>query len=240
VEECPTGSWAYATAIDRICIDTCPLTWYADNTTAINICVQTCPTLPPRFADSTTKNCVAQCPIVGAVTYFADSTTRTCVVICPLPYYAFTPNRTCLLVCPSGYYGLNTTVGADTFGTCVSPSSACAPLIGDPYLNLCVSLCTGPTPVSLFAYGPDCVPGIFLIILVCPPTFYSNTHNGVRNCVQLCPPGVINSVASPNLYGDNQTMSCVPRCVSPLHWADPHTRLCQTVCSASANPPLYS
>ena len=80
----------------------------------------------------------------------------------------------------------------------------------------------------------------FLLFLVCPPTFYSNTHNGVRNCVQLCPPGVINSVAAPNLYGDNQTMSCVPRCVSPLHFADPHTRLCQTVCSASANPPLYS
>jgi hypothetical protein len=35
-------------------------------------------------------------------------------------------------------------------------------------------------------------------------------------------------------------MSCVSHCVTPLRWADPHTRLCQAVCSASANPPLYS
>lgn len=237
---CPTGSWAYATTTDRICIDICPLTWYGDNSTSLNICVQNCPAIPSLFADSTTKLCVLQCPISGGFTYYADMTTRTCVKKCPLPYYAYTPNRTCLLGCPSGYYGLNNTVSGVTFGTCVTPSSSCGTLIGDPYLNLCVSLCTGPTPVDLFAYGSDCVAGIYIGYLVCPPNYYSNIFNGSRNCVQLCPPGVIDSTAAPNLYGDNGTVSCVPRCVTPLRWADPHTRLCQSVCSASASPPLYS
>lgn len=230
---CPAASWAYATTADRLCIDICPLTWYADNTTGLNICVQNCPAIPSRFADATTKGCVAQCPISGGVTFYADPTTRVCVENCPLPYYAYTPNRTCLLVCPSGHFGLNSTVGGVTFGTCVSPSSSCGSLIGDPFLNLCVSLCSGPNPVSLYAHGSDCIP-------VCPPNFYANTYNGVRECVQLCPPGVINSVATPNLYGDNQTKTCVSRCVTPLTWADPYTRLCQSVCSALASPPLYS
>jgi uncharacterized protein YqkB len=74
--------------------------------------------------------------------------------------------------------------------------------------------------------------------LVCPPTFYSNTYNGVRECIQLCPPGTIDSLTAPNLYGDNGTQSCVSSCVTPLRWADPHTRICEAVCSST--PPLYS
>ncbi len=141
------------------------MTWFGDNSTTKNICVQNCPAIPSLFADSTTKLCVAQCPISGGVTYYADSTTRTCVSKCPITYYAYTPNRTCLAVCPSGYFGLNSTVSGVLVGTCVTPSSACGSLVGDPYLNLCVSLCTGPTPVSLFAHNSDCVAGNFDNIL---------------------------------------------------------------------------
>lgn len=74
--------------------------------------------------------------------------------------------------------------------------------------------------------------------LVCPPTYYANTYNEVRVCIQLCPPSIIDSIATPNLYGDNGTQSCVSKCVTPLRWADPHTRICEAVCSAI--PPLYS
>lgn len=168
VSSCPTGSWAYQNTTDKICIDICPGTWFADNSTTLNICVQNCPKIPSLFADSTTKKCVAQCPISGGVTYYADSTTQTCVADCPPTYYAYTPNRTCLAVCPSGYFGLNATVAGVTVGTCVTPSSACGSLVADPYQNLCVSLCTGPTPVSLFAYNNDCLSGIFHFILSLP------------------------------------------------------------------------
>jgi hypothetical protein len=88
-------------------------------------------------------------------------TTRSCVTACPVNWYKFTPNRTCLAVCPSGYFGKNVSTNV---GECVTPSSQCgAGLVADPYLNLCVSLCTGPNPVSYFAYGFDCISGIYFI-----------------------------------------------------------------------------
>jgi hypothetical protein len=91
-----------------------------------------------------------------------------------------------------------------------------------------VTLCTGPSPVNLFAYWPDCV-------ATCPTNYYANTYNGARICVQLCPPSVVGT-AAPNLYGDPTTKTCVSRCVTPLTWADYQTRLCQPTCSATPVP----
>ena len=109
---------------------------------------------------------------------------------------------------------------------CVTPASACgAGQWADPYLHLCVALCTGPDPVSLYAHTPDCVEQ-------CPPTYYADTYNGIRLCVQLCSPGVP-GVGAPNLYGDPSTITCVASCVTPLTWADYQTRLCQSTCSHS-------
>ena len=117
---------------------------------------------------------------------------------------------------------------------CVPTSSQCgSSLWGDPFLHLCVPLCSGPSPVSLYGYWPDCVS-------TCPSTYYANTYNGARICVQLCPPtstGVSGAALSaPDLYGDPTTITCVAACVTPLTWADPQTRLCQPVCSSSPQP----
>lgn len=108
----------------------------------------------------------------------------------------------------------------------MTPSSSCGVnRWGDAYLHKCVSLCSGPSPVNLFGYWPDCV-------ATCPSNYYATTYNGVRLCTPSCPPGVAGT-AAPNLYGDPSTITCVSRCVTPLTWADYQTRLCQSTCSAT-------
>lgn len=77
---------------------------------------------------------------------------------------------------------------------------------------------------------------IFLFYIVCPNGTYADSHTGTRLCVALCPPGVKNSVATPNLYGDPTTHTCVDRCITPYTWADYQTRLCEPVCSATPTP----
>ena len=138
-------------------------------------------------------------------------------------YYAYEPNRTCIPVCPTNYFAnfaLENITGLPintNISRCVNASSLCGiNLVGDPYLHKCVALCTGPTPVSLYAYGPDCIG-------TCPPTYYANTYNGVRICQRLCPPSVVGT-AAPNLYGDPSTITCVRACVTPLTRADPPPR----------------
>lgn len=194
-----------------------------------------CPAIPSLFSDPTTKLCVASCPSP----YYADPSTRRCVLNCPYAttvYYAHDPDRTCVQVCPTNYFGkfaLETIAGlpANTnISRCVTPSSSCgASMWGDPYLHLCVGLCTGPNPVALYGHWPDC-------IAQCPSTYYANTYNGVRICTQLCPPGTLGSVAAPNLYGDPSSISCVAKCLTPLTWSDPQTRLCESTCSALPTP----
>jgi hypothetical protein len=200
--------------------------------------VTLCPSVPSLFADPTTKLCVANCPSP----YYADPSTRRCVLACPYSstvYYAYTPNLTCITTCPTNYFGkfaLENITGLplnSNISRCVTPSSSCgASMWGDPYLHLCVGLCTGPNPVALYGHWPDCVPQ-------CPSTYYANTYNGARICVQLCPPGVTGSTAAPNLYGDPSTITCVASCVTPLTWADYQTRLCQSTCS-DLPVPTYS
>lgn len=79
---------------------------------------------------------------------------------------------------------------------------------------------------------------LFCLLLVCPNGTYADSHTGTRTCVALCPPGVTNSVAAPNLYGDPTTHTCVAKCITPHTWADSHTRLCESECTSS--PPTYS
>jgi len=120
-----------------------------------------CPSIPPLFADPTTKLCVAQCP----PTYYADPNSRTCMQICPSTFYALDPNRTCVSICPTSFFGNITYLGNGTaVGVCVINSSQCGSnQWGDAYLHKCVSLCTGPTPVSLYGYWPDCIASTFII-----------------------------------------------------------------------------
>ena len=74
------------------------------------------------------------------------------------------------------------------------------------------------------------------IILVCPNGTYADSHTGTRLCVALCPPGVTSSTASPDLYGDPTTHTCVSRCITPYTWSDYQTRLCEPVCSETPVP----
>lgn len=62
--------------------------------------------------------------------------------------------------------------------------------------------------------------------LVCPNGTYADSYSSTRLCVQYCPPGVLGSVAAPNLYGDPTTHTCVAKCITPDTWADFQTRLC--------------
>ena len=128
-------------------------------------------------------------------------------------------------VCPTNYFGnfslesLSGLPANTNISRCVTPSSECgANQWADTFLHKCVTLCSGPNPVSLYGHWPDCVEQ-------CPSTYYANTYNGARICTQLCPPGDT-SVNAPNLYGDPSTITCVSSCVTPLTWADYQTRLC--------------
>lgn len=228
---CPAGTFGYKTTADKICIDFCPLNWYGDNSTGVNLCVQDCPAIPSLFKEHVSKLCLPACPSP----YYADSSTRSCVLACPLaqPLYAYEPTRTCLSACPQNYFGKFTNENLtglplnSNISRCVTPASACgANLYADPYLHMCVALCSGPTPVSLYGHWPNCVSK-------CPDTYYANTYNGARICTQLCPPGITGTTGAPNLYGDPSTITCVSRCVTPLTWADYQTRLCQSTCSAT-------
>ena len=71
-----------------------------------------------------------------------------------------------------------------------------------------------------------------MLSLVCPNGTYADSYSASRLCVQYCPPGTLNSVSTPNLYGDPTTRTCVASCLTPGTWADYQTRLCQPVCSA--------
>lgn len=84
MESCPNGSFAYKSSLVQLCIDQCPLksatvNYFGDSTTGINVCVLQCPSLPPRYADPTTKLCVQTCP---SPNYYADNSTRSCVTLC--------------------------------------------------------------------------------------------------------------------------------------------------------------
>lgn len=70
----------------------------------------------------------------------------------------------------------------------------------------------------------------------CPNGTYADSYTGTRLCVQYCPPGVLNSVTAPNLYGDPTTHTCVAKCITPHTWADRQTRLCEPTCSATPTP----
>ena len=74
------------------------------------------------------------------------------------------------------------------------------------------------------------------LYLVCPNGTYADSHTGTRLCVALCPPGSLSSTASPNLYGDPTTHTCVSRCITPDTWSDYQTRLCESTCSALPVP----
>ncbi len=139
----------------KYCIDVCPYDaillkdWFGDTTTSKRICVVTCPTLPLRFADPLTKLCATSCP----PNYVSDPISSICANGCPSGYFAYEPDRKCVIKCPNGYFGDNT-VG---IRKCYNSSALCGTKFGDPYLNLCVTTCTGPSPVSLFGSGDDCV-----------------------------------------------------------------------------------
>ena len=74
------------------------------------------------------------------------------------------------------------------------------------------------------------------LFIVCPNGTYADSHSSSRLCVALCPPGTLSSTASPNLYGDPTTHTCVSRCITPYTWSDYQTRLCEPICSATSVP----
>ena len=154
--------------------------------------------------------------------YFGESTLRTCVTLCDVNTYSYAPAsdttiRICRSSCPDTYFADDTA----NVRKCWPASSSCTYGFGDPYLNECVNVCSGPstTPVDSFGSGDDCV-------TFCPDGTYADSHTGTRLCVALCPPGTTGTVAAPNLYGDPTTRTCEARCITPETWADYQTRIC--------------
>jgi len=216
---CPTGTFAYATASVRICIDVCLPPTVGDTSSGHGVCVNLCPTVPMLWAnlDPTIQLCVNPCPTTGD--WYGEDILRTCVQLCPATTYAYTPTRRCLSKCPTTYYADDTA----TVRRCWPAETSCTYGYGDPYLNKCVNICTGPTPLNLFGYNQLCVS-------YCPTGSFADSYTGTRLCVPTCP-GV--GTSAPNLYGDPTTHTCVSKCITVGTWADYQTRLCQSPCSAA-------
>ena len=104
---------------------------------------------------------MATCPATPTPLFGEDEgTNRTCVALCPDGYYSYEPTRRCITQCPDGYFGDDT----DSVRKCWSASNLCTYGFGDPYLNKCVNVCSGPNPVDLFGSGDDCVERTFIFL----------------------------------------------------------------------------
>lgn len=95
VLDCPRYFYRFVDNTMRQCVSYCPprvytasniVDMYADNTTWS--CVPLCPRSSNLYnfkhpTNTTIRNCVLTCPMVGTTYYFAENVTQSCVTTCP-------------------------------------------------------------------------------------------------------------------------------------------------------------
>jgi len=125
VVNCPPGYFADSSNSNYVCVTICTNTsQFGNPLTRICVPVSGC-TAPYVYADSTSRQCVTQCPVTAG-TYgnngtwtcsstcsgsfpLKDPSTQTCVANCPSNpslYADSTVSGSCVQVCPTIYYAV--------------------------------------------------------------------------------------------------------------------------------------
>lgn len=192
VQTCSSNSYFRYNKL-RICSNGCP------NDTSVN---------PAElyYADSSTQNCVLQCPI-GLATY-ADNITNLCTSLCTLGTFADDITKTCVSQCP------NTPVMTYAHSNTRQCQQVCQTGFGDPISRTCVPTCPSNS------WGD---PNSKKCVTFCPDNYYA--YNSTQMCLYLS----CNVVSS--LYADNTTHSCVTTCPASADlFGDPSSGICVLYC----------
>jgi hypothetical protein len=144
---CPHNISYYAYADEfktKRCLNRCFDVYYGEISSGHGICNFSCPG-NNYYRDNRTQTCVYVCPAanttLGYLDTYGDSTTDQCVTQCPSGWFAQTENsqnRTCVQVCMEGTWGNQIT------GICIAnPVTDCPQgTWADSFTHLCVSSCT--------------------------------------------------------------------------------------------------
>lgn len=156
------------------------------------------------------KDCLAICPNG----YYGNPSSLSCVIPtgCPNNTYADNVTVTCVSVC-SGSFADPTTQ------TCVykCPIVNTTVYYADPNSRMCATTCSNSTYINLIKNIENqtcvsvCMPGLFMdpfsssCLASCTNNYYAD--NSTRLCVSVCP-------VNPDLYGENNTYTCVQSCLN--------------------------
>jgi hypothetical protein len=188
------------------------------------------------FGDSTSRNCVAQCPNVsttGTSTFYGDTSTGqyVCVAICPILPALFGRNDTnrCVTTCPIPNYG-DQTGNRSCVPTC--PIISGVVYFAQNTSRICVTVCiTGTwgytayqecveTPINCLAQWADNTTN--LCVSICPATAGTFADPTTKFCVTTCPN---------TYYSDYSQRMCVQACPSNVYihgtFGNNQTKICE-------------